>query len=446
MKVKKIAATVLAFGMFITGPGVVHAQSVSGDVTSGVKLNTDWKKAEFSLKGAECLGEFQTSGSNDNGIGLYASPNSITESLKFTIDKEGGLSYLAIGLAPTQIVQATLTAPDESLLDYDLYLYEMDGDGNLSRELAKSTLTPSLNNEDGSNKTVDEGISYINNSSAVIDCAIIVHASKGCSATEEFTLTLSLDEQGYYDGNEPNDSPYYATQLPNDREISFEGSNLNVSNDRDWYMWKTPDSTGLYEVSVNWPDYKVKVYRAQSDGSMKLETPTRYGSYALVSKSYYYFCVSNNRPHFSSNDYKLNIKLDRDNIVTSIRYNVNGDWGTERANFYGDGSYYRFEKTLDIGIDVKDSNGFVLAEQPILVKWISGATGAEAEYWVKTDNYGCARVIMTLPDARGVKTCGVGEFLHYYDLDTIRISCGASIKQDKVYHYKYSIKNLSAIP
>ena len=39
MKVKKIAATVLALGMFITGPGVVHAQSVSGDVTSGVKLN-----------------------------------------------------------------------------------------------------------------------------------------------------------------------------------------------------------------------------------------------------------------------------------------------------------------------------------------------------------------------------------------------------------------------
>lgn len=63
-------------------------------------------------------------------------------------------------------------------------------------------------------------------------------ASSGCSATDSFSLTVSIDEEGYYDAAEPNDNPFNATTITTGQKVT--GNSLNVSNDQDWYVWQVP--------------------------------------------------------------------------------------------------------------------------------------------------------------------------------------------------------------
>lgn len=176
-------------------------------------------------------------------INAASSNQSATYNLKGTIDAEDAVSYVPVTLSPGDVLQATLKLPNNANLDYDLLLYAFDND-TLGDYLKGSTLTTYMNTyPNGITKTVDEAVAYINTDSVNHTYALIVFPEKGYSSTESFELTVSIDEVGYYDASEPNESPFDVKTVSANTNIV--GNNLNVINDQDWFVIK---STGANKM------------------------------------------------------------------------------------------------------------------------------------------------------------------------------------------------------
>lgn len=234
--------------------------------------------------------------------GFRESANSVSTSISGTIEKEGDLRYTTVTLEKNQIVQTTLKCPTNENLNYDLYLYELNDDGSLGNYIDSSTTETYFNEyPDGTRKTLDEGISYINKNDATKHYAIIVLAKKGCSAIDKFTINVSSDIAGSYDQAEPNDSPYHAYTI---KEGTLSGANLNSCNDQDWFVWNVPEDFKTADISVS-NGYKVELYTANGT-SMVLRNNNGGNSY-YVSKGYYYIKVFSDSSDFKYGNYTLKI-------------------------------------------------------------------------------------------------------------------------------------------
>lgn len=139
--------------------------------------------------------------------------------------------YLPLTLKSGDIIQATLEGPDNAEIDYNLLLYSLN-DGQLGTLVAECGLKTYIN--ECTSKSVADAISYINSSGSNQSYALFVYATTGYSTTEEAKLTISIDENGYYDALEPNDNPFSAVSITADKGVT--GCNLNVSNDQDWFV------------------------------------------------------------------------------------------------------------------------------------------------------------------------------------------------------------------
>lgn len=365
-----------------------------------------------------------------------SSPYSITDTISGTISSSGGMAYLDVTLAPGDIVQASLKSPNNADIDYDLYLYMYNSDGSLSGPVALSCLKTYIN---GSAGTVDEGLAYINSTSSTNSYALIVKSAVGYSLTEPFYLTISLDEQGYYDSNEPNDSPFTATELDSVTQLNITGANLNVSNDQDWYCWKMPGYAGRTIVNID-QGYSAEIYVADDSGSMILVAPENDGKYNLKKDNWYYLRVFYSGNSFISNDYTLTTFGDGI-IPFKLSYRkFHGDMGDAQVD-YGKGVLDRFEEGFVLTFTVSDQNGFPINNQRVNVKWISGADSKVThDYYGISDDAGGVKVVCYPGSAVGVLR-GETEtgFIHRYDLDTLEVTCGSLKKVIKLYHYAYSV-------
>lgn len=431
---EKMFALAIAGIMLITMPNCVEAQTLEKDSVTSISepIKLEQESMGFELEDAEYLGEYP-----ESGISTCSSPNSVTVPIEGTIGTENGLAYVNVTLGPTQILQATLEGPQNEELDYDMYLYTYDDDGNLDAAVSASKLTTCFNDENGVEKSVDEAISYINQTSSSKTYALLVHAKKGYSDTEKFTLTISLDEAGYYDSYEPNDNPFFATELESTLNFAV-GANLNVSNDKDWYTWEVPYTLGKFRLSVDNSYYKVSVYYATSDYGMKLIEPGNDGGYTLVSSYYYYLCVENAGEDFISDDYLLSVSEYGGNVtVSQLEMKFDGDMGWQQAA-YSEGEKYRFQNSIKIGIFTHQAG---LTDQPVELIWQSGATGEVQVFRGTIGEYGSTTIRATLPEAKGDHLCslsGALNFIHRYDIDTLTVRCGSSTTSLQVYHFKES--------
>lgn len=391
---------------------------------------------DVSISEENCIGEFQSG--NESGINVYSSENSITQSFSGTIEEESGLSYLLVTLAPGEILQASLAGPNNADINYDLLLYTYN-DG-LDTYVAGSTLETYINTySDGTTKTVEDGVSYINNGEENQTYALIVYATKGYSSTEKFTLTVSIDEEGYYDASEPNNSPFTATTISTGAKVT--GCSLNVSNDQDWFVWNVPSTVNGVSLSLSNPDYTAEVYYA-SGTSMILVNPSN-GIYNLNS-GYYYIRVYNISDNFVSSDYTLTLQP-YGNTASTIKVTFNGDMGSNKVS-YPEGSYYRFKNTLTPSVLVLDSSGYPVISKTVTLTWLSGswneATGnSTRSQSLTTDSNGKASFSLTVPTSLGYNSClltGAITFRHYYDIDGIVFTCGSASSSQIVYHFAYS--------
>jgi hypothetical protein len=366
----------------------------------------------------------------------------VSKSIKGTIPKEGGYTYVTASLGTNQILQATLKCPNNKDLDYDLYIYEFKDDGTLGNCVDSSTTTTYFNQyPDGTQNTLDEGVSYINKGTSVKRYAVIISSKKGASATDEFTLNLSLDIAGSYDAAEPNNNPYKAYTI---NQGTISGANLNVANDQDWYVWNVPADFNKANITVD-KGYKVEVYTANGT-SMVLRNPDANNEYSL-SKGYYYVKVFNNSDNFTPSNYALNVNPTKLNPAKII-VDMNGDMGKDFPSYDGTKNHLRFKNTLYPTVTVSSENGYAVSGCPVYLNW-------QSESWIEesgnrtrvsetkyTQKDGTAVVPITVPTAIGVETytnSGAKTFRHYFDIDTVRVVAGGSVTYTAlVYHFAYS--------
>lgn len=434
-KIKRLTAALLAGVLLFVPVGHINAQTTLETAESlvGVQVGTgDDNGVDIStqsLENAECLGSYSSR--------LRSSPNSITDTLTGTINSEGGMAYVDITLAPNEILQATLKCPSNENLNYDLYLYTYDDEGLFDEPVALSILSTFLNGSGENQTTVDEGISYINETTATKTYALIVYAMSGYSTTEQFILTVSLDEEGYYDSYEPNDSPFTVTELPSSTQHSVT-ANLNVVNDQDWYCFQMPSYDGRVSVETNVSGYVAEIYKADSSNAMHKVDKVFVDRYNLDRGTWYYLKVYYGGNNFTSSNYTLSINVEPIYPATLRHGKFKGDMGDNTVT-YNEGTKERFQTSFYVTFTVNDQDGLPLAGQSVVVTWISGATNTTRTFSALTDEYGGVRVNCTPPSAVGVKSCRISTgFTHHYDVDTLIFTCGSLTQTMTVYHYAYS--------
>lgn len=152
-------------------------------------------------------------------------------------------------------------------------------------------------------RMVDEGISYIHSDEEIGTYAVFVVSSSGSSTTESFTLTVSVDEAGFYDGNEPNDSPFEAMAVSG----NTVNASLHVVNDQDWYAVQMGE-TGIYSAEAG--SGTAEIYYAVTGNKMVLAPRFGLFNYHLEADLTYYVKVFSDKTQdkFTSVDYTL--KLD----------------------------------------------------------------------------------------------------------------------------------------
>lgn len=479
MKLKRIAKTTITALLavsLICGQGAL--QSKAGTKVSAENVKTeDGKLASEGKKLPEINGEtlkdhkqLKTKTKN-RAATPYSSDKSVTQVFDgITLEAENDYVFLPITLAPGDIIQATLESPGNADLDYDLLLYEYD-DAELGEELLQRGLTTYLNNYNGTMKTVDEGLSYINETVNSKDYALLVFASKGYSTTESAKLTVSLDENGYYDSFEPNDSPFDAISITENVQIT--GNTLNVSNDQDWFVWKVPSSLKKASILMDNENYSVEMYVA-SGLSMVLQNPDSSGNY-ILGHTYYYIKVFNKSSDFVSGSYNLKIQSGSQqtppptvtptptptatpiptvtptptptSVVKNIKIkSVTSDTSPNKVD-YGYGSFYRFKKNFTVTFKVTDKSGNPVTNEPLFClwesgSWVEGSANHQREGIGVTDANGEVQISIEGPAAVGsysYETSGPVIIRHYYDIDALVYKCGDVIDGVNMYHLAYSM-------
>lgn len=239
---------------------------------------------------------------------------SITQSFTDILTAEGQMKLVQFSLGEGDIVNASLVCPNNANLNYDILLASVGADGSLT--LMKSCGLGTYI-DPNTEKTVDEGISYVHNQATVGNFALIVVATSGSSSTDTFTLTISLDAAGSFDSNEPNDSAFDAASISG---TSASGS-LHVENDQDWYV--TNATAGVYEVTAG--DYNAEIYYVTTGN--KLVREAKSGNNYVLDNATYYIKVFSDKKGSDFQFGSYNLQLTDKSVYSTIQkaYDL-GDW------------------------------------------------------------------------------------------------------------------------
>ncbi len=454
MRIKRFLSflqiTVLGAAMFFGNNASISAAAVnSNDGNANLVTNSSLLNAEDNVKtnliNRSALKEDRKL-SWQSKAQTRSSVNSITQDFSGTLVEQDDYMFLPLTLADGDIMQATLAGPNNADIDYDLLLYTYDNE-ELGELVAECGLTTYMNDYDGVSKSVEDAISYINNAGEARSFALFVYATTGFSTTEEFNLTVSLDEDGFFDSNEPNDNPFNATKITDDKGIS--GCNLNVSNDHDWFVWQVPESySDGVEIKTSNPNYDVEVYTA-TGRSVVLKKPNSDGIYKL-SPNYHYLRVLNKSTDFVSSDYSLVFTPyssgSTSQDVKSIKItSFNSDTSPNKVD-YGQGSFYRFKYDFDVTVKVTDADGNPVSGQTVYCiwqsgSWVEGSGNDERRANGITNANGEVKFTVNGPPAVGSfshTTSGPVIIRHYYDIDALAFGCGNVFTGVNMYHLAYS--------
>ncbi len=425
----------------------------AGDLRKANDLPINIPEAASGLSLEEGI-QLTDSESEQEAEPMARSAAGLIQSWTGTIAEEGNFAYYIATLAPKAILNATLVCPQNPDLNYDLLLYELDSEGYLGNLLNGSVTETYMNTyPDGTTKTMDESLAYINNTEEIKNYAVIVLATAGGSDTDMYKFTLSLDEEGSYDSLEYNNSPYDASELPELTNVGIKTHNfsLNMANDQDWFLLRA-SSTEISQASIvpyrtDGKKYKIEVYTA--DGN-KLKLSGSTGDLYKIQPGVNFIKVFADESAFESSEYNLEIH-GLSNTPASVELRINGDEGREQYASYPQGTYFRFQKRLCPEVIVLSKNGFPVSGAEATLYWRSGGwqehTGNQTRFITQsTGNNGMAVLTLAndLPSPNDLPTAlgehfyirnGAITFTDYYDMDYIEIkACGVTLYAGPVYH------------
>ncbi|ONI46575.1 hypothetical protein AN640_00675 [Candidatus Epulonipiscium fishelsonii] len=395
-------------------------EDVIKDLSNGIKLQDEDSEVNKSSK----------------------SGTKFTESWTATIANQGDMVYVTTILEPHQILNATLVCPENENLNYDLFVYEMDNLGNLTKLVAGSNTETYMNEyTDGTVKTIDESAGFVNKGFETKEYAIIVVATEGGSTTDTFELTLSRDERGKYDIAEPSDNAYMAYYIEND----VKGANLHIKNDQDWYIWKP--SPGVKSAKfITDKNHKVEVYNIINNNQIKLADMVSENEYEVID-DLNFIKVYTDSNNFSSDNYTIDIQLTNgdSDIEVNVDYEFDGDMGAINVTYH-EGKKFRFEDNFSVTIQVSDQSGMPVNEYPVELVLESDFWGTSISDSGITDEDGIVTLEVSAPSSVGINSYfipGAIDFTHYYDVDKVFIKNSDTDEElegpIEVYHFAYSV-------
>lgn len=254
----------------------------------------------------------------------------------------GDALFYRIDLPANIYLQAQLTTPANSTLDYDLYL--LDAEGYI---LTASEYHTYINETSG---TLPEAFGYIT-SEDTATYYLYVHSSIGGSVTESFTLDYSISTA--CDNFEIDEHVSEALPFTFGTDGAYiDSRTLSSPIDNDWYVVTIPssriyDKLNICATTESANSCSVEVYQnISSDGYQMKKIAV--GSNVSVSTGTYYIRVSNAKTMEEYDDldiqnYTLTITpvLTANNITIS---SLSGTEGSKYVTYFGYGNHFRTSK------------------------------------------------------------------------------------------------------
>lgn len=259
------------------------------------------------------------------------------------LSETGDYELYSLNLPAGDYLQARLTVPNNTSINYALVLY--DSELNV---IKMSHYIPYLNE----GTTLEESIGYLPTSNELVYIGIF--SLVGGSATEAYTLDFSIttNYSELSDPGEPDENVQEATTLNLGRTGASVSGILNSAIDNDWYSFTVIDSPDYHKMRLNLASNssvngcKLEIYRnltedyftMQLGGSGKGE-----GEVGLSAGTYYIRVVSTN----TFNDFKVGEMPVYNLSVTPVARvdgiiitNYQGPAGNASGTPYPEGSSY----------------------------------------------------------------------------------------------------------
>lgn len=360
-----------------------------------------------------------------------------------------------ISLPANVYLQAQLTTPANSSLDYDLYL--LDAEGYI---LTGSDYYTYIN---GTSGTLPEAFGYIT-SGDTATYYLYVYSSAGGSVTESFTLDYSVSAA--CDNWEIDERASEALAFTFGTDGAYiDSRNLSSPIDNDWYVITIPSSRiynklNISAITESANTCSVEVYQNVSSSGYQMKKIGN-GNNVSVSTGTYYVRVSNAKAMDEYDDldiqnYKLTITpvLSADSITIT---DLSGSEGKNKVVTYpGYGTYFRTQGSSTLTI-----YGVATATDPTTNKiypventlinglyyspaWENNNTAANAtrkgsDY---TDAQGEFVITISLPPAIGTYMYDVGTSYHYFDICGVSASVADNssvVDSEVIFHLAYTM-------
>ena len=426
MKATKVLCGILSCVMVLGAASTVHAEEIQS------ARNTPTPTAEMMEESINLSARSARMSGN-------VSAGYVTGYLSGSLDG----SLYTITVPSGYMMQAQLEQPGNTTIDYDLYIF--DDDDNLVD--ASENVTNVVNG-----KTLVEDVAVINTSEAEVEYKILVNSFSGGSETEAYTLTYALTD--IYDSYETDEQPQRAGEFVfSGASDSISGRNISSPIDSDWYMLTVPSGYDEMQLSIFSSSTNVLAIQAYrniaTDGTYQM-TPVSLssGKNAVTAGDVYYLKVCyggtlNGFDQDSIENYTLSVNFS----VKALEPGSISISGFEGGTYvtYGYGRLYRVTgSTLTVNGVVKDTEGKVLANAPVLVGFANPAWEGDSRYGLVTaqgvtDSTGKFSITITLPPKAGLECYYVNPTTHYYDTCTVIATAGNNLyATDFVYQYAYS--------
>lgn len=367
------------------------------------------------------------------------------------LTQTGEYALYQVNLTAGNYLQARLSLPNASGIDYDLVLYDS------ALQVIKTSDYYTFLNSTG---TLEESIGY----KATTDEQVYmgVFSVGGGSNTLAYTLDFSITTN-FSDDSEPNENAKEAYALNVNTSGTSVSRKLNSPIDNDWYVFTVLDTPAYDKIRLNITSSSatngcmLEIYRnLTSDGyyAMQFIGSGTEGEVALPAGTYYLRIISTNTfSNFNYGEiptYNLSVssvpRVDEIEISKFTCYN-----GVDNAEYY-EGVLFRMEEN-QYGDDYVNILGMAYTIDQFGNK--SGAPNVRInavvidQQWADdgrddlayvfgsavTDSRGTFVITIWLNEPRGGKVCDTGDSWHYYDLMKAFISTTSSSVTDEKYFY-----------
>ena len=361
---------------------------------------------------------------------------------------EGSYKYLyPITVANNEVLQAQVDMPNSSAINYDVYLYEVAANGDMT-QVDYSVFSTYINGAAG---TAPEAVGVYNTSGASKQYALFVKSRVGSSSTLPFTIHIGINANT--EAAEADENAIHASKISLTDDCYAKVINtraMNTACDNDWFYFDVNSTRNFDTIALSLDStaiaagFNLDVYTVVNTGLQ--EVPLVNGKLQNLSVARYFVRVSSvGCSAFDPSNYTLTIAPNY--YADAIEISTVGDGDTAA---YDGHTYSRVNGNSTVTVTgIARANGVNLPNTEVTIVIANPSWTADSQHFrratVTTDSYGRFTAYIAIENAVGDNSTLVGsatKFRHYWDYgyvygvdkDGYRITANV----EKIYIFAYS--------